>query len=78
MHVPVARERVQIAEQPGVFLVVAVDYQTQTADLIPLVDAVEAMEAVPFSAITLYQDGATQSAARECQTGSFDPLDNAA
>lgn len=52
MHVPLLREGVQIEGSSGVFLVVAVDYDRQVADLLPTSDGLEELiEDVPFRKI---------------------------
>jgi hypothetical protein len=55
LYVPLAHERVQIIGRSGVFLVVGVDEDQQTADLFPLHFAIYLEEGVPFSDLEPYR-----------------------
>lgn len=50
MRIPAARERVRLEGQEGTFLVVWVDHDRGTADLIPLGEG-EVEDSVPFARI---------------------------
>lgn len=50
MRIPAARERVHIDGCEGVFLVVGVDQERRTVDLIPVSDG-DAEDGVPFARI---------------------------
>jgi hypothetical protein len=56
MYVPAARERVQVAGRPGMFLVVAVDRELGEVDLIPLHNLISVEEGVSFSEIEPYHE----------------------
>lgn len=49
MYIPCARERVEVAGQEGVFLVIAVDWTSQSADLIPVAGGMFGLEGVSFA-----------------------------
>lgn len=55
MSIPATRQHVRIDNQHGVFLVVWVDIDGQTADLIPLGEG-DAVLTVPFSQIRPLRD----------------------
>ena len=57
MHVPVARERVEIIGRPGVFFVLSVDHEAKTAHLLSLNDPSPEAEDVPFDELrATYED----------------------
>jgi len=56
MYMPRARERVRMARRNGAFLVVTVDWDLKTVDLIPLQDAVSVEESIPFSEVEPYRE----------------------
>ena len=51
MYTPSTRERVEVTGQPGIFLVIAVDFARRSADLIPLAGASFGLEGVSFAAL---------------------------
>ena len=51
MYVPAGRERVEIAGRAGVFLVLSVDRDDGSAEVIALDDRIYLAETVPFSAL---------------------------
>jgi hypothetical protein len=62
MYIPGARERVFVAGQSGVYLVVWVDREKWEVDLIPLNGAAFVEENVPFSEIKPYREDGLDSA----------------
>ena len=55
-YIPSTRERVCVSGRDGVFLVVAVNRESQTVDLIPLLNAANVLENVPFSVVSSYRE----------------------
>ena len=55
MRIPAARERVKVDGQSQTYLVVWIDAERQTADLIPIVQG-EVLDGVPFSQICPMQE----------------------
>lgn len=51
MRIPSTRERVHTDGHEGAFIVVHVDYDRQTVDLIPVAGIGPALEDIPFGAI---------------------------
>ena len=49
MHIPAARERVEIAGKPGVFLVLNIDREAKCVDVLALNDNPYLEENIPFS-----------------------------
>jgi hypothetical protein len=49
MYIPCTRERVEVVDQEGVFLVINVDWTRQSADLIPLTGGMFGLEGVSFA-----------------------------
>jgi hypothetical protein len=56
MYIPSARELVEIAGLPGLFLVLWVNRQAERADLIAMRQTPFAMSDVPFTRLRPYQD----------------------
>jgi hypothetical protein len=56
MYVPRSGERVQIVSRSGVFVVLRIDEEQQTADLFPLHFAIFIEEGVPFSDLEPYRE----------------------
>jgi len=56
MYVPSARELVEIAGQPGLFLVLWVNREAKRADLMALQDQAYAMPDVPCAKLRPYQE----------------------
>jgi hypothetical protein len=50
MRIPAAREHVSIEGRPGMFLVLGVDQESQTIQLVPLIGGDEVLS-VPFSSV---------------------------
>ena len=55
MYVPRTSEKVLVAGLYDVFLVLSVDFDKQTADLIPLNHLSRVMDSVPFLAVRPYR-----------------------
>ena len=51
MHVPGLLERVRLCGLQEIYLVTRVDYETQVADLLPIVYGQSSMRSVPFPAL---------------------------
>jgi hypothetical protein len=63
MYIPCTRERVLVADRHAIFLVIAIDQNQQTADLIPLIGKAFALESVPFAAIFPFREESPMEAA---------------
>ena len=60
MHVPRARERVQICGRSGVFLVASIDVEQQRVDLIPLHGVSTFEQDIPFTKLEPYRENISQ------------------
>ena len=63
MYIPGVRERVAVADRNAIFLVISVDAENQTADLIPLIGSAYALESVPFVTILPFRAESPMEAA---------------
>ena len=56
MYIPAVRERVAVAGQSGVFIVVGVNREAKKVDLVALVGKSFVKEDVPFTSVRPYPD----------------------